>query len=62
MLYDLGSISVRDVAGLRLVNIFGICLFDTPYIYSWEVICRNKIIIIIIIIIVVVAIMDVFRM
>jgi len=55
MLYDLGSVSIRDVAGLRLVNIFGICLFDTPYIFSWEVICRNKIIII-------VAIMDVFRM
>jgi len=47
MLYALGSVSVRDVAGLRLVNIFGICLFDTPYIYSWEAIYRNKIIIII---------------
>jgi hypothetical protein len=54
MLNALGSISVRDVAGLRLVNIFGICFFDTPYIYSWEAIRRNKIIIIIII-------MNVFR-
>jgi len=58
LLYALGSISVRDVAGLHLVNIFGICLFDTPYIYSLEAICRNKIIIIIIII----AIINVSRM
>ena len=44
MLYALGSIFVRDVTGLRLVNIFGIWFFDRPNIYAWEVICRNKII------------------
>jgi hypothetical protein len=36
MLYALGSISVRDVAGLLLVTVFGMCLFDTPDIYFWE--------------------------